>query len=171
MTYQVIYTRPDGYEFVSEFQNETTKDNFCEVLRHAEIEYTIRVVDDRKWRLCRVVFDPAQYEAALNDPSVGYTFGDPDQLSKTEKLVKVQLENMNVKTVIVVDSWLATVAEINAVKTRLGRKHLCLVVGKPEKKAKPANIGVLKRRPANGVLTNEEMAEAQKRVDAMELVG
>ena len=32
------------------------------------------------------------------------------------------------------------------------------------------DLGCLKRTPANGVLTEEEMAEAQERVDAMKLV-
>lgn len=172
MRYQVFYAREDGTKFVNEFQSEQAKNQFVNILKNSGIEYSVLERKDKLWRLCDVVFKLNDIEPAMNGQKPVYTFGDPNEISKDNNVVKVRLENGTVETVYVMKSWLATVEEINEIKARLCREHLGLVVGKPEKKPTPKkyDIGVLECHPANGVLTEDEMKEAMERVSKMQLV-
>lgn len=137
MTYRVLYNDHDGRNFAADFGNETAKQNFVEVLTRAGIQHTITTVTERKFRMCRVVFDIRDIEPAMKNQEYkyAYTFGDPSGFSKDHKVVKAKCSSGEVKTVVVICSWLDTESNIIALREKLNKEgklkdgHLSLIVG------------------------------------------
>ena len=137
MTYRVLYYDSEGRKFVSDFGNETAKNNFIEVLSRAGIKYEPTTINERKFRLCRVVFETRDIEPALKDPNYkyAYTFGDPNEFTKEHNVVKAKCSSGEEKPVIVIRSWLDTESNIVALREKLNSEgklkdgHLSLIVG------------------------------------------
>ena len=137
MTYRVIYKGEEGRNFASDFCNNVAKTNFIEVLTRAGIQYEVETIGERKFRVCRVVFDIRDVEPALKDPNYkySYTFGDPHNFSEKHKIVKGKCSSGEVKPVIVIQSWLDTESNIIALREKLKTEgklrdgHLSLIVG------------------------------------------
>lgn len=133
--YQILYSREDGTNFVQECHSTDSKNRFLEILNNSGIEYTVVERDPKKWALAKVVFDLQLIDAAKkavkeNEDLYGlYTFGDPNKITKKDKVAKVKCTDGKIKNAYVVDVCLATAEEIAEFKKKIGYTHLGLVVG------------------------------------------
>lgn len=136
MTYHVLYSDAEGRNIVSDFGNGVAKDNFIEVLTRTGIQYSV-TVSERKFRLCKVVFDIRDVVLALKDPNYkyAYTFGDPRGFSEKHKVVTAKCSSGEEKPVIVIKTWTDTESNIVALREKLKAEgklkngHLSLIVG------------------------------------------
>ena len=56
-----------------------------------------------------------------------YTYGDPNEIAKKDKVVEVECTDGRLKNAYVIDIWLATADEIKEFKERIKYPHLGLV--------------------------------------------
>lgn len=133
MEYQVLFKDDEGRDLATPTMNEQAKDVYIEMLKNNGIEYDIVERDDKRWHCARVVFDIQLIEAARKAIKEGkdlyglYTFGDPNEIAKKNKIVEVECTDGRLKNAYVIDIWLATAEEIKEFKARIKYPKLGIV--------------------------------------------
>lgn len=133
MAFQCIFKDDDGRNIASPVIDEQNRKTYLEMLDNNNISYEILEREEKRWHCTRVVFDIQLIEAARKAIKEGkdmyglYTFGDPDEIAKKDKIVEVQCTDGRLKNAYVVDIWLATADEIKAFKDRIKYPKLGIV--------------------------------------------
>lgn len=133
MAFQCIFKDDDGRNIASPVIDEQNRKTYLEMLDNNNISYEILEREEKRWHCVRVVFDIQLIEAARKAIKEGkdlyglYTFGDPNEIAKKDKIVEVKCTDGRLKNAYVIDIWYATANEIKAFKARIKYPKLGIV--------------------------------------------
>ena len=137
--FKVSYKTPNGKEItIKEMMTESAADLAIQTLNACGFSATkTEVKEEKLWQLAKIVLDMQKIPAAKDilangkeEKGILWTYGDPGMLVKEGDYCKVKNTNNTTSIGYVMKIYSATADEIKAYKTKIGYKHLGIVVEK-----------------------------------------